>query len=1354
MDLLKTLLIYMTLVLSSGIGVDPAVTPLTPDTLPTPTPYVTMAPTAVPTAEPTQEAYTTLTMGDRGDAVKRLQQRLKELGYLSANATIDGIYGSQTRTAVREFQRAMGLTVDGVAGPRTQQLLFGTAASAVVTVSYVDQNGALLLQVNRDMPVSGVIYADTGLLGGSYRIIGSTSYQITVTNGVASPSSVVFQCSPTATAAPTAAPTAISSAVTVPVRYVDRNGTVLYTDYSVQLYRSGTIYANPSRVPAGYSLVSGASQYVTITNGVASPAYVTFTYSAPVTQAPTATPVSVVYVTVRYCDESGTLLASDTVSLTASSTIYPRSSLVPSGYILNGTGSAYVIVSGGVATPSTVTFYYKKNVTAAPAGYVTVYYQDQYGNVFNTEVVTVTKSVYVYANSSMIPSGYKLTSAEKQWVRYNSGNPNPSTVTFICQKSGTTPVPQVNVPVYYQDQNGNILATSSQTLTSSAYIYANDALVPAGYTRTSSGSTYVRITNGIASPTAVTFTYRYSVTAAPTAAPAPQVSVPVYYRDQNNRLLATEIQVLTSSRYISANDALVPPGYTRTSSAYNYVMIINGVASPDSVTFSYAYTVTAAPTATPVPQVNVPVYYQDQNGRTLATDIQTLTASGYVYANDALVPAGYSRTSSSYRYVTINNGVASPSSVTFTYRLTATATPVPQVNVPVYYQDQSGNILATEIQTLLSSGYIYPKDSLVPAGYSRTSANRIYVTVQNGVASPSTVTFVYKNNITPTPVPQVKVPVYYADESGNILASDQAVMTSSGYIYANDNLVPAGYTRTSPASSYVTIQNGKASPSSVTFVYRKPATPTPVPQVKVSVYYADDAGNLLATDLVVMTVSGNIYANDNLVPAGYTRTSPASSYVTIQNGKASPSSVTFVYRKPATPTPVPQVKVSVYYADEIGNILATDVVVMTASGNIYANDNLVPAGYTRTSPASSYVTIQDGYASPSSVTFVYRKPSTPTPVPQVKVPVYYTDESGNILASDQAVMTASGEIFANDSLVPAGYTRTSPASVYVTIQGGKASPSSVTFVYRKPATPTPVPQVNVPVYYQDMNGNILNSTQVTLSASGYIYADNTMVPYTYELVSDAQVYVDVNNGKASPSSVTFTYRNTVTPTPEPPETVYVSVVYRDRDGGVLYTTQVPITGGGYVYADDSLVPAGYVLISDSSCYVSIVNHMPDPSEVVFVYANASTPTPTAVPPAPVTDKPTLPPGPAPEPGLTPMGPVTLNGSKTGITWYQDSNGRAVVNFSDLLTNMGLLNMRHRGENSIGAMLNGYTVVLNYDPVSGVVGKFQGRIVYEPDKNPELYPIIVDGKPYVPFEFFRDLGGFDYQIDGSTLNLIY
>ena len=49
--------------------------------------------------------------------VKNLQTKLKSLGYNTGNA--DGVYGSQTTAAVKKFQAANGLTADGIAGYRT-----------------------------------------------------------------------------------------------------------------------------------------------------------------------------------------------------------------------------------------------------------------------------------------------------------------------------------------------------------------------------------------------------------------------------------------------------------------------------------------------------------------------------------------------------------------------------------------------------------------------------------------------------------------------------------------------------------------------------------------------------------------------------------------------------------------------------------------------------------------------------------------------------------------------------------------------------------------------------------------------------------------------------------------------------------------------------------------------------------------------------------------------------------------------------------------------------------------------------------------------------------------------------------
>jgi resuscitation-promoting factor RpfB len=60
-----------------------------------------------------------------GSSVKALQSAL--------GLTPDGIYGPQTRRAVRRFQRAHGLVVDGIAGPATLGALGITARSATRT---------------------------------------------------------------------------------------------------------------------------------------------------------------------------------------------------------------------------------------------------------------------------------------------------------------------------------------------------------------------------------------------------------------------------------------------------------------------------------------------------------------------------------------------------------------------------------------------------------------------------------------------------------------------------------------------------------------------------------------------------------------------------------------------------------------------------------------------------------------------------------------------------------------------------------------------------------------------------------------------------------------------------------------------------------------------------------------------------------------------------------------------------------------------------------------------------------------------------------------------------------------------
>jgi N-acetylmuramoyl-L-alanine amidase len=59
---------------------------------------------------------TCLRPGDRGAAVRDLQERLLTAGYA---VPVDGTFGADTGTAVREFQRRRGLLADGVCGPQT-----------------------------------------------------------------------------------------------------------------------------------------------------------------------------------------------------------------------------------------------------------------------------------------------------------------------------------------------------------------------------------------------------------------------------------------------------------------------------------------------------------------------------------------------------------------------------------------------------------------------------------------------------------------------------------------------------------------------------------------------------------------------------------------------------------------------------------------------------------------------------------------------------------------------------------------------------------------------------------------------------------------------------------------------------------------------------------------------------------------------------------------------------------------------------------------------------------------------------------------------------------------------------------
>ena len=79
-----------------------------------------------------QDAATPLAPGLQStDTVRALQQKL--------GVSADGVYGPKTRAAVRRFQRAHGLAADGVAGPQTLAAL-GLGAAAPKPREAADQS--------------------------------------------------------------------------------------------------------------------------------------------------------------------------------------------------------------------------------------------------------------------------------------------------------------------------------------------------------------------------------------------------------------------------------------------------------------------------------------------------------------------------------------------------------------------------------------------------------------------------------------------------------------------------------------------------------------------------------------------------------------------------------------------------------------------------------------------------------------------------------------------------------------------------------------------------------------------------------------------------------------------------------------------------------------------------------------------------------------------------------------------------------------------------------------------------------------------------------------------------------------
>ena len=166
-------------------------------------------------------SYQTLKPGSSGASVKKLQQRLWECGWY--DGSVSGTYNAATETAVRAYQKAQGLTVDGIAGSKTQKALY--AASPKLGLYATLEKGDQSLAVEQLQQMLSKVGVYSGSADGSF---GAETRQAVIdyqnacgltASGIATPALQVrlagesgVVATPEPTAAPEPAPEAIGTA--------------------------------------------------------------------------------------------------------------------------------------------------------------------------------------------------------------------------------------------------------------------------------------------------------------------------------------------------------------------------------------------------------------------------------------------------------------------------------------------------------------------------------------------------------------------------------------------------------------------------------------------------------------------------------------------------------------------------------------------------------------------------------------------------------------------------------------------------------------------------------------------------------------------------------------------------------------------------------------------------------------------------------------------------------------------------------------------------------------------------------------------------------------------------------------
>ena len=834
-----------------------------------------------------------------------------------------------------------------------------------VTVVYQYDNGEVIDQQTQPLGSGDyTITPSSGLVAG-LELTSAQEVPVHVEGGVAIPNPVVF----------TYKTPDVKADVTVVYQYDD--GEVI--DRTTQSLGSGDHTIKPtSELVAGLEWTSAQEVPVHVEGGVATPDTVIFTYKKPDVPA---------NVTVVYQYEDGEVIDRTTQSLgSGDHTIKPTSELV-AGLEWTSAQEVPVHVEGGVATPDTVIFTYKKPDVKAN---VTVVYQYEDGEVIDQTTQSLGSGDHTIKPTSELVAGLEWTSAQEVPVHVEGGVATPDTVIFTYKK----PDVLANVTVVYQYEDGEVIDQTTQSLGSGDHTIKPTSELVAGLEWTSAQEVPVHVEGGVATPDTVIFTYKK---------PDVPANVTVVYQYEDGTVIDRTTQSLGSGDHTIKPTSELVAGLEWTSAQEVPVHVEGGVATPDTVIFTYKK---------PDVLANVTVVYQYEDGEVIDQTTQSLGSGDHTIKPTSELVAGLEWTSAQEVPVHVEGGVATPNTVTFTYKK-----PDVKADVTVVYQYKDGTVIDRTTQSLGSGDHTITPTSELVAGLELTSAQEVPVHVEGGIATPNTVTFVYKQAST-EPV-YANIEISFVDKDGNPVASPQSTSLPVGrhtVTAAPEDLLDGYSIATEPNVTVEVYEDGTADPASIAFVYNKVETdPTEEPQpstASVTVLYLareDDHEVAAAQTFTLGEGTVPVSATPENLEAGYTLDGAATQDVVVdQQGNASPNPVTFYYVKAQEPTPVAQATITIRYTDVKGNQIAPTETRMLDANNVYAiapDPSRVPSDYLPLKADTVSVTVNaEGVADVTEVVFVYQPKVTETEIPTgalIQRWGYTTAEKGSINWRDE-----------------------------------------------------------------------------------------------------------------------------------------------------------------------------------------------------------------------------------------------------------------------------------------------------------------------------------------------------------------